>query len=430
MNLLDRNDRPGVHAPSWYADTANPFPELTPLSGPVRADVAIVGGGFTGLSSALHLAEQGASVVLIEAQRIGWGASGRNGGQVGVGQRRDQFELERMVGLERARAAWEIGRDAAKLVRRLIMRHGIHCGLRSGVLHVNHRKRYDDASEALAEHMALVYGHHDIDYVAPEQMHKHLNARGYSGGTLDRSAAHLHPLNFARGLGHAAMRAGARMHEMSRAIEVAPGLVRTENGEIHADQVILGCNGYLGGLAPKVSARVMPINNYIVATEPLRAADARALIPGGVAVADSRFVVNYFRLSQDNRLLFGGGESYGDAFPADIPAFVRPRMEAVFPQLRGVKITHGWGGTLAITMSRLPMFEEIAPGVLNASGYSGSGVALATMAGRLLAQAIKVDRTGFDAMADLPTPTFPGGAAMRKPTLVAAMLLARLRDAL
>jgi gamma-glutamylputrescine oxidase len=430
MSLLDRNDAPGVHAPSLYAESAGDFPDQPALEGAVRADVVIVGAGFTGLSAALALADRGASVVLLDAHRVGWGASGRNGGQVGVGQRRDQPELERMVGMDRALAAWEIGRVAAKLVRRLVMRHGIDCGLRSGVLHVNHRKRFDPGAQALAEHMQLVYGHHDIEYVPPEKMHLHLDAAGYSGGTLDRLAAHLNPLAYARGLARAALRAGVRIHEMSRATSVAAGRVTTESGVVEAAQVILACNGYLGGLSPTVAARVMPINNYIVATEPLRASDARALIPGGAAVADSRFVVNYFRLSRDNRLLFGGGESYGDAFPPDIQAYVRPRMEAVFPQLAGVRLTHGWGGTLAITRTRLPLIAEVEPGIYNASGYSGSGVALATMAGKILAEAISGDRTRLDVMADLPTPRFPGGAMMRKPTLVAAMLLARVRDAL
>jgi gamma-glutamylputrescine oxidase len=430
MSLLDRNDQLGVHAPSWYADTALGFAEQPALDGDARADVAIIGAGYTGLSAALHLAERGASVILLDAHRVGWGASGRNGGQVAAGQRRDQTELERMVGLERARAAWEIGRDAARLVRRLVMRHGIDCGLRSGVLHVNHRKRFDAGAQALVEHMQLVYGHHDIEWIAPDQMHRHLAATGYFGGTLDRLGAHLHPLRYAHGLAGAAMRAGVRIHELSRATSVAPGRVTTAHGVVSADQVILACNGYLGGLAPQVAARVMPINNYIIATEPLRAADARALIPGGAAVADSRFVVNYFRLSHDHRLLFGGGESYGYAFPADIPGYVRSRMEAVFPQLAGVGVTHGWGGTLAITRTRLPLIAEIAPGLYNASGYSGSGVALATMAGRIVAEAIGGDRVRLDTMADLPTPSFPGGAALRAPTLVAAMLLARLRDAL
>ena len=429
MGALDRNDRPGAHAPSWYAESARPFPELLPLEESRRADVVIVGGGFTGLSAALHLARRGVDVTLLEAHRIGWGASGRNGGQVGVGQRVDQPQLELMVGLERARAAWEIGRDAAALVRRLTARHSIACDLRPGLLYVNHRRRYDAESEALAGHMARVYGHHDIRYIPPAEMPRHLGARGVSGGTLDMAGAHLHPLDYARGLARAAMDAGARLHEMSRVAEASPGRVRLVSGaEVTADRVILACNGYLDGLAPAAAARLMPINNYIVATEPLRKADARALIPSGAAVADSRFVVNYFRLSADDRLLFGGGESYGEAFPRDIRAVVRPRLEGLFPQLRGVKLTHAWGGTLGITRTRLPVFAELAPGVVHAGGYSGSGVALATMAGRILAELHAGERARFDVMAALPAPPFPGGPRLRRPTMVAAMLLAQLRD--
>ncbi|MGG7566586.1 NAD(P)/FAD-dependent oxidoreductase [Rhodovulum sp. DZ06] len=431
MGLLDRNDAPGEHAPSWYAESAHDFPRLLPLEESRRADVVIVGGGFTGLSAALHLAERGAEVVLLDAHRVGWGASGRNGGQVGVGQRVDQPDLERMIGLEAARAAWEIGRDAALLVRRLVMHHSIKCDLRTGLLYVNHRKRYDADSEAMADHMARVYGHHDVQYIPPAEMPRLLGAEGISGGTYDALGAHLHPLDYAHGLAHAAMKAGARLHEMSRVRSVETGKVTLASGaEVTADRVILACNGYHDGLVGEVAARVMPINNYVVATEPLREAEAHALIPSDAAVADSRFVVNYFRLSSDHRLLFGGGESYGDAFPADIRALVRPRMEKLFPSLRGVKLTHAWGGTLGITRTRLPMVEEVAPGVVSAGGYSGSGVAMGTMMGKVLAQLHLGDPARFEVMRSLPRPAFPGGPRFRRPTLVAAMLAAQLRDAL
>lgn len=431
MPVLDRNDARGAHAPSWYAESARPFPELLPLEESRRADVAVIGGGFTGLSTALYCAEAGAEVVLIDAHRIGWGASGRNGGQVGVGQRVETPALERMVGLERARAAWDIGLDAALLVRRLCARHSIACDLKPGLLYVNHRKRYDADSEALAEHMHLVYGHHDISYIPPGKMPMHLGASGISGGTLDMTGAHLHPLDYARGLARAAMRAGARLHEVTRAAKVEPGAVTLTSGaRIEADRIVIAANGYLEGLEPKTAARVLPINNYIVATEPLGAAQARALIPSGAAVADSRFVVNYFRVSADHRLLFGGGESYGDAFPADIRATVRPRLEALYPGLRGVKLTHAWGGTLGITRTRLPIFDEVAPGVVTAGGYSGSGVALASIAGKILAECFRGERARFEVMRDLPTPPFPGGTRLRRPTMIAAMLLAQLRDML
>ncbi|TYO90053.1 NAD(P)/FAD-dependent oxidoreductase [Oceanicella actignis] len=430
MSLLHRNDARGRHAPSWYAHSAAPFPELPPLRGEARADVCVIGGGFTGLSTALHLAERGAQVTLVEAHRVGWGASGRNGGQVAVGQRLWQEEIERMLGPDDARAAWEIGRDAARLVRALIARHGIDCAWRDGILHPNHRRRFDGPARAHVERMRKVYGYEGLEWLEPDEMRAALDARGYHGGYRDREAGHLHPLNYARGLARAAMTAGARLHETTEALAIEDGAVRLEDGILRAETIVVACNGYLGRLLPEAAARVLPINNFIIATEPLPPERVRAIIPGGEAVADSRFVVNYFRFSEDGRMLFGGGESYGDAFPRDIKGYVRRRMLKVLPQLADARIDFGWGGTLGITMTRLPFFAEVRPGVFNASGYSGSGVAMGTMAGQLLAEALNGDRRRFDVMARLPAPPFPGGALLRRPTLVAAMLFARLRDML
>ena len=433
MDLLHANEAPGVWPRSWYLDTAPPAPERPPLQGAARAEVCVIGAGYTGLSTALHLAERGVAVRVVEAQFAGWGASGRNGGQVGVGQRVDQPQLERMTDPDTARAAWEIGRDAAALVRALVARHAIACAFKPGVMYVSHRRRLDAGSRAYAEHMAARHGH-DAVYLDPAEVRDRLGARGVSAAVLEPSAGHLHPLSYARGLAAAAEAAGAVIHERSRvlAIEGREGAlrVRVEGGELACDRAVLACNGYLGGLDPKVAARVMPINNFVCATEPLPRDRARALIRDDVAVADSRFVVNYYRLTEDRRLLFGGGESYGWRFPRDLPGFVRARMLRVFPQLADVAVTHAWGGTLAITPTRLPYFAEPRPGVLTASGYSGSGVALATMAGAVLAEALTGERRRFEAMARLPVPAFPGGARLRRPLLVAAMLLAQLRDAL
>jgi gamma-glutamylputrescine oxidase len=260
-----------------------------------------------------------------------------------------------------------------------------------------------------------------------------LGTEAYHGGYLDRGAAHLHPLAYALGLAKAAAAAGVRIHETSRVTRITPGdpaRVETGAGAVRARFVLLAANGYLGGLAPEVAARVMPINNYIVATEPLGAEAARALIRDNRAVADSRFVVNYFRLTPDHRLLFGGGESYGWRFPPDIAALVRPRMLAIFPQLAEARITHAWGGTLAITVNRMPAFQRLAPNMLSAAGYSGHGVALATLAGRAMAEAVRGMAARFDLLADLPQPRFPGGTALRRPLLVLAMSWYALRDRL
>ena len=429
MNLLYANETPGALPPSWYAHSAAPFPPQPPLEGEVRADVCVIGGGYTGLSTALHLAERGVRVILLEAHRVGWGASGRNGGQIGVGQRVDPETIARLADEGLARDAFVLGRDAALYVRELVERHAIDCALKPGVMYVNHRARFDAATRAHAEHLAKAYDH-DAVYLSPKEVSDRLGAVEVSGGMLEPSGGHLHPLAYARGLARAALAAGATLHEMTEATAIEGTTVQTARGRVLADRVVVACNGYLGKLLPEVAAKVMPINNFVLATEPLGERRAAALIRDDLAVADSRFVVNYYRLSEDRRMLFGGGESYGWIFPRDLKGFVRKRMLAVFPQLADVKVTHAWGGTLAITPTRLPVWGELRPGVFNASGYSGSGVALATMAGAVLAEAIGGVRRRLETMARLPVPAFPGGARLRQPILVAAMLLARMRDAL
>jgi gamma-glutamylputrescine oxidase len=396
----------------------------------VEADVCVVGGGYTGLSAALHLAEAGFAVALVEAQRVGWGASGRNGGQVGSGQRRDQAWLERQFGEARARALWDMAEEAKALVRALVARHGIGCDLRPGIIHAAHRAGYVAEYHAEAEMLARRYGYDLVEPLDRDGLRALLGSEAYFGGAIDRGGAHLHALDYALGLARAAAGAGVRIFERSRATAIEGTEVRTTGGRVRARFVLVACNGYLGGLVPAVAARVMPINNFIVTTAPLGAARARALIPSGAAVADSRFVVNYFRLTADDRLLFGGGESYGWRFPADIAGLVRPRMLGVFPDLADVAIEQAWGGTLAITVNRMPAFQRLAPGVFSAAGYSGHGVALATLAGKLMAEAVQGTAERFDLFADLPQPAFPGGAALRWPLLVLAMSWYGLRDRL
>ena len=433
MDLLTVNDRPEAYPTSWYAATVTPPAPKPPLEGEITADVCVIGGGYTGLSAALHAAEAGLSVVLLEAQRIGFGASGRNGGQVGTGQRIDQDALETMVGKTRARALWVMGIDSVALVKSLIDTHGIECAWTPGIIHADHRTRFVPEHHAYVEKLNRAYGYDKIRPLDRTEIRDLVGSPGYHGGALDMGGAHVHPLAYALGLARAAAKAGVTIHEASRVIEVKPGapaIVRTDRGRVRARHVILGANGYLGALAPAVARRVMPINNFIVATEPLSETFARSLIRDNHAVADSRFVVNYFRLSRDRRMLFGGGESYGWRFPADIAAKVRKPMLEVYPQLRDVKIDYAWGGTLAITMSRMPDLQRLAPNILSASGYSGHGVAMATLAGKLAADAIQGDAAGVDLLAGVPTPAFPGGAALRWPLLVLAMTWFSLRDRL
>lgn len=433
LNLLHANDRAGQYPASWYAATRDPAPDHPPLTGEVRADVCVVGGGYTGLSAALHLARAGRRVVLLEAHRVGFGASGRNGGQVGSGQRLEVAELERMAGRAAAHALWDMAEEARTLVLGLAEEAGVP--YRHGIAHCARTPAEVAHAAANAEHLARDYGYELIEPLDRDGLRAIVPSDAYAGGDLDRGGAHLHPLNLALGLARLAAAAGAVIHEGSEVLVVTHGtatgstVVRTASGRVTCDQLILAGNGYLGGLAPSVAARVMPINNYIIATETL-GARAEGVLLGGIAAHDTRFVVNYWRLSDDGRLLFGGGETVSYRFPHDIAALVRKPMLQVYPQLADVRIDHAWGGTLAITMSRMPLFARPAPNCLSASGYSGHGVALATQAGRLMAQAVMGQSDGFDAMAALPARPFPGGAALRWPLLVAGMSWYGLRDRL
>ncbi len=422
-----------THVDSYYAATASGMENFPTLNGQVEADVCVIGGGYTGLSSALHLAERGFSVALLEAEKVGWGASGRNGGHVGVGQRVGQRQLEAKVGREHARALWELGVEAVQTVRDLVHRHQIDCDLREGSLHVSHRAGDSDKYRHDVDHLQRHYGHDAIRFVDREEVRQLVGSPNYQCGTLDTFACHLHPLKYALGLARAAASAGVRIFEHSRVsgyTRSANPVVSTAQGSVKAKFVILGCNGYLGKLEPRLAGKIMPINNFMLATEPLGNDLCRELIRDNTSVSDALFVINYWKLSADNRLLFGGGENYTARFPRDIKRFVRKYMLHIYPQLKNTRIDYGWGGTLAITLNRMPHFGRLEDNVFYAQGYSGHGVPTATMAGKLLAEAVAGTAERFDVMANYPTHTFPGGTLLRWPGLVAGMLYYSLRDKL
>ncbi len=423
-----------LHAPSYYAATLAEHVTAPALTDDAVAHVCVIGGGFTGLSAALHLARRGIDVVLLEQSRLAWGATGRNGGQAHVGLRRDQEWLEKTMGEAHARRLWELALDARTHLDTLIADYRIDCEFRPGLLHADHKRRYADDTRRHVDHLRARYGYSRIRFVDLAEVRAMVATDTYFSGSFDAGGGHLHPLNYALGLARAAQSHGARLHEESEVLDVTRAgtdwLVRTHAARVRASRVILACNGYLRGIAPAVEHRVMPINNFVAATEPLGEDRARTLIQGGIAVSDSRFVVNYFRMTPDHRLLFGGGENYGYRFPADIKSFVRKHVLKVFPQLESVRFDFGWGGTLAITPTRMPFVRELDPGFYNASGFSGLGVLLAPYCGKILADAIVGERANLELLARIPVPKFPGGPSLRWPTLVAAMSWYALRDRL
>jgi gamma-glutamylputrescine oxidase len=427
---LTANDTPGAHAASWYAATAGAIPDHPELTGETRADVCIVGAGYAGLSAALHLAGRGLDVALVEANRVGWGASGRNGGQLGIGPRAEIQDYERAVGRDDARKVWDIAIAANRLVKDLIARHGIDCSLTAGYLEACWKPSHVAEAMAYPEHVARHYGHHDARPVNRAEMAQMLGTSRYHGGFLDMAGGHLHPLRLALGLGRAAAQAGARIFERSPVTRIGTGRVTTARGSVTADHVIVACNGYLDGLVPRVARQTMPINNFIGATEPLGAERARSIIRDNHCVCDTKFVLNYYRLTPDHRLLWGGGESYGKHFPRDLAGLVRAKMLEIFPQMADVAFSHVWGGTLAITGTRFPAFQRLDAKTLAISGWSGSGIHMATMGGQIAAQAVAGQMENWDIMASLPTPEFPGGDWFRAPLLAAAMTWYSLRDRL
>ena len=422
--------RKAVYYESYYSATRNRDLRFPKLKGDTRADVCVIGGGYTGLSSAIHLAERGYSVALLEAERAGWGASGRNGGQCSIGQRQTQDELEELVGREEARRLWALGLESVATVRELIDRFGIECDLKRGCLQAAWKRSDAEWYRQHADFMRSDYGF-DMQFVEGEELARLAGTGVFRAGLVEYASAHLHPLNYALGLAAAADGLGVDIYEQSRVLDydrARPTRVRTADGTVSADYVVLACNGYLGRLEPRVAGKIMPLNNFIIATEPLTPALRQQLNPEDLCVYDAKFVVNFWKLSADGRLLFGGGENYTRRFPSDIRSFVRKRMLPIYPQLADARIDYGWGGTLAVTMNRMPCFGRLDPDVYYAMGFSGHGVQIATLAGKLIAEAVAGTAERFDVMARVPSPGFPGGTLLRWPGLVLGMLYHALRD--
>ncbi len=422
-----------MYPDSYYAATSIGTFDHPMLDSAQRADVCVIGGGFTGLSAALNLAEQGMDVVLLEAEQVGFGASGRNGGQVGSGQRKDALEMEEQFGLERSKQFWDFAEAAKADIRERVARHDIRCDLQHGQIVGVHKRRYVGMAAEYADALAERYDYPHARALSREETRDLVATDDFLESLHDAQAMSLHPLNYALGLARAAREAGVRIFENSRVTgytRTDPATVTTASGEVKADFVVLACNGYLGKLEPRVAGKIMPINNFMIATEPLGRERARELIAGRNCVHDSRFVVNYFRTSADDCLLFGGGENYRSGFPRDIAAFVRPYMLQLFPQLDDARIDFAWGGTLSITVKRLPHVGRLEPNLYFGQGYSGHGVSIANFTGKVIAEAIAGTAGRFDVMASLPVRTFPGGTLLRYPGMVLAMLYYSIVDRL
>lgn len=419
---------------SYYHASAVGLIDYPALQGEQACDVCVVGGGYAGLSTALHLSRKGYKVILLESRRVGWGASGRNGGQLGSGQRKDNDELEKLTSKSVARELWQLAEEAKDTAKALIEEFAIDCDLKSGKISAGYKPSHAKHLMDYADYLNEEYGYDQIRGVSKQEMGEMLGTDIYFGGSLDSGAAHLHPLNYALGLARAATTCGAEIFEKSPVTEIQRSsqrtLVKLRDGTVNARYVAVCCNGYLGSLLPELASRIMPINNFIIATSPLGEATARQIIRDDVAVADSKFVVDYFRLSRDHRLLFGGGETYTRRFPTDIKSFVRKYMLKVFPQLDTVPIEYGWGGTLAITLNRMPSVGRLEGDIYYTQGFSGHGVAMATLMGKLSAEAIAGTAERFDLFASLPQPRFPGGTLLRWPGMVAGMFYYAMRDRL
>ncbi|WP_444988852.1 NAD(P)/FAD-dependent oxidoreductase [Halomonas mongoliensis] len=407
----------GEHVASWYAATANPAPERPALAGELDCDVCVVGAGFTGLSAALHLAERGLSVVVLEAARVGFGASGRNGGQIVNSYSRDMDVIEAKYGTETARALGDMAFEGNRIIRERVERYAIDCDLADGNLFAACNRRQLDG---LREHQALWerYGYRELELLEGEAVKREVNSDRYVGALVDHGGGHLHPLNLVLGQAAALESLGGRIYEQS-AVEAVihgePVTLRTARGRVRAERVVMAGNAYLRGVLPEIEGRSMPCGTQIIATEPLGEARARALIPLGKAVEDCNYLLDYYRLTRDNRLLYGGGVNYGGEDPADITAVIRPKMLATFPQLADVKVDHAWSGTFLMTLNRLPQFGVLNGNVYYAQGYSGHGVTCTHLAGKLIAEVMHGQGERFDAFAGIPHLPFPGGRLLRVP---------------
>ncbi len=415
---------------NYYEATKRVDLTTAPLDGDVAVDVAIIGGGITGVSAALHLAERGYNVALVEAEHIGWGASGRNGGQALPGFGASETKVKSLVGAERAKKLWDMSMEAVDLLHGQIQRFGIPCDPVIGYLHAAVKPRHVRELRESQEELAAL-GAPVGRVLEGEELQARLASPRYLAALEDNVAGHIHPLNYTLGLAKAAQAAGAKLYTQTKVLQVERGktvTVKTSRGTISASFLLVSGGAYLGDLMAPIAGYIMPVGTYIIATE--QRADVREMIPGNEAVADLNFVLDYFRRSADDRMLFGGRVSYSTLPPPSLAASMLRRAQKVFPQLRNARVEYCWGGNVDISVNRAPHFGKLADNILFCQGFSGHGVALTGLAGKLVAEAIAGQAERFDVFTQIPHAKFPGGRRFRVPALLLATTYFRLRDML
>jgi len=419
-------------APSYYA-VNDSWPAHAALRGEIRADVCVLGGGIAGCSAALHLAKRGYRVAVLEARVVGYGASGRSGGQTIFGLAAGQQKLAAEVGRDDAHRLFALSIEALDLTQSLIRDHAIDCDYHPNHVHVAVKSRHVQELEQWARELHEEYAYESVRMMGRDELQSHVRSDRYLAGLIDTRSGHLHPLKYTQGLASAAEAAGAVIYENSEVLRYEDGpevLVHTAQGAIRCAHLVLCGNAYIGAVAPALARRILGVGTYIIATEPLGEDRARNLLPTNAAIADINWILDYFRRSQDHRLLFGGRVSYSSVQPPRLAESMLTRMVRAFPALEQVKVAYAWGGYLDITMSRAPDFGRLAGNVFYLQGFSGHGVALAGLAGKLAAEAIAGTAERFDVFAHIPHRDFPGGRLFRRPSLMLAMLYYRLRDLL
>lgn len=418
---------------SFYRSSVEDLNSQDQLTSNIDVDICIIGGGLTGISSAINLSKKGYSVILCEARKIGWGASGRNGGQLGIGMRKDQFTIEKKLGLRHAKELWSLGLEAVDEVKNLIKDNEIDCHLVNGVMSTACFEKDIDEYKFEIEHMSKNYDFEGYRFFNKEEIREEINSKMYLAGLLNSGSYHLNPLKLTIGLARVAQKNNVKFFENTPIEKIREEgdkvQVISKKGLIRANRVVVACNGYLDSILGSKKNKFMPINNYVVATESLGEKRAREIIKNNYAVCDTRFIIDYYRFSEDWRMVFGGGETFTSNFVKNATSFVSKRMIKVFPQLQKVKIDYSWGGTLAITVNRLPHFGTLMNNKVSyALAYSGHGLALSVLAGKLIAENIHGHHERFKFFSDINHMSIPFGSIFRRPIYSSAILYYKIRD--